>query len=244
MSERGARIWFPKEAYGRERVGACLRPPLQAWGERWFPRKTVAVGDVRVAPVPAAASSADSVAGVQAALDYLERGRRRILEAVLDIDLQSVELSDGDRKLLDRFVRRIVQDLADGLDALAKPGDEDDARQIVVSTIALDGQEILNLSLPDHALAPLMKAQMPQRRGDAAQIARRSDALKQTKVMARGVLGSASLSLDELEGVSVGDVLVLDRGLSEPVDLRMTGSQAVLMRGKLCHSAGQVSIQL
>ncbi|MBV9694044.1 MAG: FliM/FliN family flagellar motor switch protein [Alphaproteobacteria bacterium] len=197
---------------------------------------------MEVAPIKAA--STDSAVGVPAALDFLERGRRRILEAALDADLQSEAFSDGDRKLLELYSQRIARDLADELDALMKGQDESAARYIVSSAIALDGQEVLQLSLPDHALAPLVKSQMTKRRDDKLPLVRRSEALKRIKVTANGILGSTELSLEELQGVSVGDVLVLDRGLGEPVEIRLPGGRAALLRGKLCRSAGQISIQL
>jgi len=52
------------------------------------------------------------------------------------------------------------------------------------------------------------------------------------------------LTMHELEGLSIGDVIVLDRHLDEAVELRLAGNESPAARGKLIRSGTQVSVQL
>lgn len=241
-----ARAWLPKDAFSLEAVGACLAQPVTVWAERWFVRAPAAIAAVRMDAAGAAtpAQPGTVTEGVNAVLELGGHGKRRLLEAALDVDLTAQTLGDGDRRLLDEFARAIVRDLAASLDAVPLTGSDDGAAATVVCTITVAGHDVLSLRVPDCALATMIKAAMTQ--ADAAKpvLARRSDALKRTTLTVLGHLGRAELAIDELESLSIGDVLILDRPLVEPVELRLAGNEAPLARGRLSQDSGAISIQL
>ena len=245
MIAGGARAWLPKDAFSLEAVGACLSGPLAAWAERWFIRAPAAVAAVRAGEAAAPAPQSLNTEGVHAALELSGRGKRRLLEAALDIDLADQPLSEGDRRLLDAFAQQISQDLIAGLDEALSTETQDAGGMPVVSTITVGGHDVFSLLVSDHVLVPLIKAHVPNSPPPRQRpLMRRAEALKRTKLSAYGFLGRAELGLDELEGLNVGDVLVLDRMLAEPVELRLAGKQTALLRGRLCHDGGLVAIQL
>jgi flagellar motor switch/type III secretory pathway protein FliN len=246
MTASGARAWLPKDAFSLEAVGACLSGPLSAWAERWFVRTPAAVAAVRAGEPTAAAPAPQSlnIEGVNAALELSGRGKRRLLEAALDIDLADQPLSEGDRRLLDAFAQKIAQDLVSALDETLSIDDDGATGAPVVSTIAVGGHDVFSLLVSDHVLAPLIKARVVDSCPPARPLIRRIEALKRTKLNAHGFLGRAELGLDELESLNVGDVLVLDRALAEPVELRLAGRETAMARGRLCQDGGLVAIQL
>lgn len=245
MTEPGARAWLPKEAFSLEAVGACLSGPVAAWAERWFVRAPAAIAAVR-ADVPDAAHASHPglvIEGANAVLELNGHGKRRLLEAALDVDLSAQVLSEADRRLLDEFARRVVRDLAvlveESLAADSGGGD-----LTIVSTLAIAGHEALSVSIGDGALAPAIKAAMAGTGAPKPALARRSEAIKRTTLTVRGHLGRAELAFDELENLNVGDVLILDRNLAEPVELKLPGIDVPLARGRLSQSDGALSIQL
>ncbi|HWA90269.1 MAG TPA: FliM/FliN family flagellar motor C-terminal domain-containing protein [Rhizomicrobium sp.] len=243
---QAARAWLPKSAFSLEAVGGCLTGPVTAWSDRWFARAPAAIAAVRVEEeaLQAAAPHGVSVNGARAALDVSGRGKRRLLEAALDLDLAEQPLAETDRRLLDAFALSIVEDLAAALDgafAAATPDGESGTR--IVSTVTVGGSDVLTAAFKDVDLVPLIKKLAPARTALPSMPSRRSEALRKTKLDLHGHLGRAEIALADLEGLGIGDVLVLDRALAEPVELRVTQG-GVLTRGRLCQNGDQFAIQL
>ena len=246
MTEQDARAWLPKGAFSVGAVGACLAAALEIWARRWFLRATAAVAAVRAEEGCAAAPAAQSiqVEGALAALDLGGHGKRRLLEAALDADLASQPLTDGDRRLLDALARRMVEDLLRLLEETLAPGDKSEDASWVAATVVVDGHDVLDLRVPEHVLVPRIKAFAAPVAGPERKLTGRSEALKRTALIAHGFLGRAELGLDELKDMSIGDVLILDRALGDPVELRLAGSPAALARGRLFRTDNAVSLQI
>lgn len=246
MTQGGVRAWLPKGAFSLQAVGQCLSEPLAAWSARWFVRGAVAVAAVHgedAASHPPAPHSV-TVDGAHAALELSGRGKRRLLEAALDTDLAERPLSDGDRRLLDGFARTILDDLAVRVEGMFEAPADGDAADRIVCTITLGTSDVLTVSVASADLVPLLKKRAPAAQASTAATVRRSEALRRTKLDMHGFLGRAEIAMHELKELAAGDILVLDRKLTEPVELRLSDSGAALARGRLCQDANQFSIQL
>lgn len=222
------RNWLPKSAFGEAAVKAGLGDAIAAWSSRWFAGAQAAVASVHHGGGPVT-------------IDMPPRSKRYLLEAALGIELAGQVLCEADRQLLDALAQKIAEDLLAELDRVLGTDDGDGERLGV--RLAIGENEILSLALPEHLLVPVLKRRLGGAMARNKIAASRAEALKKTKLNMHGHIGRADLAISELRQLGAGDVLVLDRMVGEPVELRLAGS--VIARGKLCRgSAGQVSIQL
>ncbi|HEY4116132.1 MAG TPA: FliM/FliN family flagellar motor C-terminal domain-containing protein [Rhizomicrobium sp.] len=171
------------------------------------------------------------------------RGKRFLLEAALNVDLSESPLREGDRRLLDALAEKIIDDLAAHLEAALKPpaGEQEKTLRVV---IAAGANELVVVRATEDALVPLIKAQCSKVRETSAAPSNRLLALRQTPIVAHAHLGQAEVALADLDGLCIGDVLVLDAAVSDPIELRLADCRSVIARGRLCRSADNLSIQL
>ncbi|MEJ0027182.1 MAG: FliM/FliN family flagellar motor C-terminal domain-containing protein [Rhizomicrobium sp.] len=240
---QGVEEWLPRDAFTDERLRAILSEPLARWRERWFVRGTVA-SLASLESDAGAAPAMISLAGSFAGAELREDGVRHLLRAALAIDPSQREANADDRAVLDGFVREIVNDLIAALDtALSDGGDDVGARRVPLA-IELDDRQTMTLSLAAAPMAALIKRTVPSARFALPGVGARSEAVKATPVVLVGVLGSADLAVSDLDGIGVGDVLVLDRSVREPVELRLMDGDRALVRGRLSQKDGCAAIQL
>ena len=81
------------------------------------------------------------------------------------------------------------------------------------------------------------------RRAAAAPVEPLSGALQAQRVVLDGVAGEAELALEELTTLAVGDVLKLNRKISEPLQVRIRGG-GVVCAARLGASKGHTALQL
>ncbi|MEI9930270.1 MAG: FliM/FliN family flagellar motor C-terminal domain-containing protein [Rhizomicrobium sp.] len=244
MTGVGARAWLPKSAFTREAVEGALSEPLQAWAARWFARATLGVARVDFSSEASIAPASNirlTGSGVEVELTGI--GKRHLLEAALDADLSNNVLTGPDRRLLDMFVRNVLEDLVSQFEKTFGPNIENDGNR-VIARLALAGHDVLTLHVPEVSLIAVLKRSKHRENSPASTLVRRSAALRHTVLHAYGYLGSTEIGIAELEALGAGDVLVLDRALDENIDLRLTDGGTTFLRGRLCEDAGGYSIQL
>jgi flagellar motor switch/type III secretory pathway protein FliN len=236
--------WLPRQAFSKDAVAAALADWLADWSARWFTRAQAAVTAVRAGDgdPPSLAPDWFSVHGAHAALAMSARGKRYLLEAALAVELAEHELRVGDRLLLDSLAEEIVRDIVAVLDDAAGLGESRGGQQLLIA-VAIESNAILELIVPASLLVPKLKARMA-RSQTSGRLAQRIDALRSTRLVVQARLGRAEFPINELRGLSVGDVVVMDHALSDPIDLCLAGQDVALARGRLCRSGTQVSIQL
>lgn len=236
--------WLPPEAFSPDAIKAALSGPVAGWSASWLARGTVVISTVRAGEAGPAAQRCLAVRGVHAALEMPGLGKRFLLEAMLDVALAEVTLCDGDRQTLDLLATKAADDLVARLDAAFGTADPGDGGAWVRLSLSLEGNELLGVGFPAHACVALLKARLGGAHPPAHAPRGRGEALARTRLVAQGLIGNAELPVNELRLLSVGDVLVLDRALGEPVELRLPGSPHAFARGRLLRSGGQISIQL
>ena len=238
----GVKHWLPRGAYTDDAVKAALCEPVARWSGRWFGRETAAVATVLHWP-ETAPPQARVFSGSVAEAQMSGPGKRRVLEAALDVDLAAQALGEGDRRVLDGLAQRIAEDLVAVLDETfgGNAGHGDDAR--IGAMLSLRGGDALAVTLPSQVLVPALKARLGAVRKPTSAPRERVQALGPLRVMACGVLGSADLSVSDVDALGIGDVVILDRTLSEPVELRIAESGNRIGKGKLSRNGGRVAIQ-
>jgi len=239
------RNWLPRTAFSEQTVKACLGNLVSNWSSAWFAHAPAAISAVRVGDAENSVKpQIEIVRGNHAEIRMTAPGKRRLLEALFDVDLSTLTLQEGDRRLLDLGAERVLKDLAARFDdAFSKEVSGDRTASLTI-TISTGIHDVLQIALPEHLIVPMIKARLSRTALGPAPLLRRSDALRRTSVRAKGVVGSAELPIAELDGIGIGDVLVLNKALGEPVELRLADGDVPVAAGMLRKTAGQVSIQL
>jgi flagellar motor switch/type III secretory pathway protein FliN len=229
------RDWLPADAFTGTAVEAALAAVIAQWSERWFKRADIGV---RIASTNRAAAQDDV-----AAVEFPESGKRVLLEAALGMPVAGQSVTDGDRRVLDVFAIQIAEDLATALTKAFGTATSANAGRSITAMFSLSEGDLLSVSFPEHVVVPMLKARLIKSKLATGAMRKRIEALSQTKLSVEGVLGRAELAMSDLDELAVGDVVILDRALHEAIELRLSGSDRVIGRGKLGRSDGQISIQ-
>jgi flagellar motor switch/type III secretory pathway protein FliN len=240
--------WLPRDAYGADAVKAALAGIVADWSAAWFARHAVTISAVRAgreALVPAR-SGGLSVEGYPVRAELSESGEQHLLEATLDVDLSANPPNGKDTTLLKAVAAEAVEDLVkalnNGLEAGNPTGPTVGAKQINI-ILSVAGNAMMTLMLPEHSLVSALKARLGPPAASATALVSRVAALSTTRVVAEGLLGRAEIEVSDLKGLSAGDVLLLDRSLSEPVELRLVSGVTQVGAGKLGRQDSRVSIE-
>jgi hypothetical protein len=238
-----ARAWLPKEAFSQSAVKAALAASVARWSERWFARRQAVISAVRLlGEIPPDAPQALRIRGQAATAELTGRGKRVLLEAMLDADLSERQPGEGDHRVLETLAREALEDFVAALEESGSDGAG--AAPWVSITVSLSGSDTLAAYVPASLVAALIKVNLRAPDRSRAMLHDRIAALGPMRVKTEGILGRVELGLSELKGLSTGDVLVLDRALGAPVDLRLCAGHDVVATGRLCRDGGQISIQL
>lgn len=226
-----ARSWLPASTLGLDIVGPALAPLLDAWTDSWFTRaRTELVACQQLDRVPAQAAAAQRIMLEHSGcfLDLSARGKRTLLEAALGIDLSEVALAEADHRLLDSFATDIGDDLLKRIDPAPHPAKD----SLFRLELKLNHEELLFLHCPASLLISAIKARA-QQNSKLTPLDRRWNAVGSASITAAALAGRALLSIDELDGLGVGDVVILDRRTDDPIDLVLASSGEVIAHGKI-----------
>jgi flagellar motor switch/type III secretory pathway protein FliN len=255
---RAVRDWLPIEAVAGEAARSVLDTAVRDWCSAFFARRPFRVD--RIKPVPAGARSSEGPAwrsyssNVAISVQRLTAGQ--LVARALDADLGAVAVSDQDRLLLDAFERKLFAELAAKIEAALGSMDRayDSPREIAdpfgpeggaVAILAEDnGARLMSLALPGRVLLPLCKRSISPSSPSKGRLKSPASALAPTEVVVEATLGSAEIALADLRDLAPGDVLVLNRALGEPADIRLKGAETVIARARLIEVGGQMALSL
>jgi len=239
-----ARTWLPANSFTLERVREALGDILDDWARSWMGSTTMTVARVNTAQALGRLSEDAELRSSDGTIDLVlsGHGKRNLIEAALRVELAGAPLNDADHRLLTLFAKKLVDDLAEKIRrSIGEDTGQDDAR--IALTLALDGKDSMSLALPRSTIAQCIKARIA-RSSRAIKPTRRRIALASTFVGIEAVLGRVSLSVEDLKGLAIGDVLVLDRPATAPVDLKISETGRHLRSGILQSDHGRVAVQL
>jgi flagellar motor switch/type III secretory pathway protein FliN len=234
--------WLPKDAFVGRAAKDVLSGPVADWSARWIARAPAAVSRLRLVEGGLARRD-QSISGEHVELEMPGSGKRCLLEALLDVDLTEHQRSEGDMRVLDALADVVCKDLIRTFEAIVAGHAVDEAGGRLKLTLTIGRNDICEATLPASSMVPLLKRQFGNATNDRP-LSRLSAALRHVHVSTRVVLGDVELSLNEVRELGVGDVVVVDRAVGDPVDLRLPSSTRPLARGKLGRNGNQISIQL
>lgn len=236
--------WLPDEAFSGPTLTGLFSGPVNAWAAEWFAGATVVVAAVAGRePLPAQPGVQQFQHGC-ITLSLLGAGKRRVLEAVLGLDLAQQTLTEADRHILDVLATEIVEDLGKRLQTELGASDAPTTDRCSTLVLSMAGRELLAFRCPKHLLVPLLKKRSIPSVSKRGGLGSRMKALGGMPVVAEALLGHVELAVADIEGLAVGDVLVLDRSLTEPAELRLAGAERIFARGKVQRNNNRTAIQL
>jgi len=240
------RAWLPDAALTLDRISAALSICLQEWAQAWI-GDAVTAAQVQFSDAAQISAQTGRVhaAGSASTVSSDGRGKRTLLEALLGTSLHGHVLTERDHRLLDGLAGRALEDLVARCDRLvgAFPAPAETARVLVV-TLRCPAGEIAKLELPHAALAGLVKASLGDNHGKAMSVSSRAQALDEATVEIEAVLGENILRFEDVAGLAVGDVLLLDRSLDEPAQIRIAQAGVTLGAGVLSRDGNRVALTI
>lgn len=260
-----AQTWLPLGVATRDAVQAAIGRAVADWADLWFPRPQVAVSGFKPTmgePRDDADGSGWRVYRKTVAISCPRRSGSRLAGWALDAPLADLSPRKGDRRLLELFERTLIEDLALkvelalGVDGpAAAPASVHPQPQVLRNpfgklggvAVALTedfGAPLLSLAIPLAALLPLCRASLAPAARKPAALASFAQALGSADLTIEATLGNAEVPVADLRALAPGDVLVLQRGLADAVDVSLAGSETTFARAKLIDLDGQMALAL
>lgn len=230
----------------RARIGEIVGD----WSQDWFPRLRLAIGRWELAVGdPWSGVEGVRVQGRALGLARGERASQRLYERAFDTDLSGTPLTDADRRVTDDFAEQMLHDLAVRIEAGLglragdpSPGPKTGGVKIALSDEA--GAALIWLVAPLSAVAPFCRAALPPARPPSEALQPRRTAVAADRLKLEAVLGHVELTIGDLKSLALGDVLVLDRALDEPAQLREPRTGRVVLAGDLTPLEADMALRL
>ena len=235
MKARAARPWLPETALAGGLGDALLADQVSQWSEKW-----IAAGEVKLMRGLGPVSDFRSPKGGRwllhpegIALWVDEAADMRVAALMLDHRIEARDLREGDRKLIAGLSERALADFCSLLAASFGVGGSVrwTPRAVVAdkewhaprsAALAVGGECLLELVVETDLLVQLVRK--AAKKPFTGKIQPFADGLRDQPVEVGAAIGRSRTRLDELTTLQPGDVLLLDRNLSEPVELAVNGA--------------------
>lgn len=244
------RSWLPWEIAEQAVARAAVTQIVEEWATEWFAAKPFGAAEWRAArgAVPTLVDAAGEWIrrGAGVALHLPSNTLAELVGLALQLDPQSIDTTDSDQQLQQAFGRRMMQDLAERFDQrIAPDGGLETAGQghLELTLAQQDSRQIMRLYLPFAALVALHRAARPLKAGNVPLTAM-TTALADTPVPVRAFLGSATVNLEDLRGLSAGDTLVLSTLLADGIAVAAGRTDAVFASAELLQEDQRLVLRL
>ena len=258
---RKAATWLPIGIVMRDDVRFVVGAAVEQWSKVWFSRVRLRLGVVK--PVaPGMRGYGDEggwrAPGSAVAINSSPRATARLADWALDAGLEASRAGPTatDSRLLALFESRLIDDLALRVDRAlgivrgsdnAAPAGDDPLRGRGGGLFPIcdeSGSRLFWMAAPFEPLADLCRRSLAPRSARATPLIARRAALASQTVTIEASLGEVELTLNELQNLAPGDVLVLNRGLSDPIDIRRSGQNTVVARARMIQDEGHLALAL
>ena len=249
--------WLPLNSALLDDVRGRLASAVAAWSSTWFGQTGVSLSRL-----DRRGRGQDAIDGGTSwhygrsglSISGSKRAKDRLLELALDTNLNQVLLTDKDRVLLGAYADELVGDLTGRLEAALVIASDLQSPRVaaldpnthaggLTATLAdAHGAPLIGISIALEAVMPLYLSRLPQRGPASEPLQRLSSAVATEPVALEVNLGQAELSMSELKGLAVGDVLVLDSLINDPATICLPHGGALAARAKLTEIAGELAL--
>jgi flagellar motor switch/type III secretory pathway protein FliN len=220
--------WLPPDALSPERVQPLLARIVDAWSGHWFAgaRAAEAAAFRDNGPRETGWRSLPNVASIALTAD----ASAAIAGAMIGATVPRANLRPGDRTIVEHLASTCADDLLRRLGEIASPG----SRAVEIARGQMDlpdcswwellvGPEKrrVKLALARSTMIELIRRQLPA--PDNRPLQSRRKGLAGQRIAIDAELGRCPISLADLQDLSIGDVLIVDRSTNTPVDVRVNG---------------------
>jgi flagellar motor switch/type III secretory pathway protein FliN len=227
-------IWLPPEFISQPALNAALAELLGAWTKEWF---TAAITDATIVDMTDLQKTIvkrDYAYEGEFLQAYVpQRSRGLLLNGALGYRIEQEFCNESDNLLLDALVERIISDLIERFENRMGQFAASANEQRLALKIGFSDEALCTLVAPAQAFAPLIKEIADRSDPSRTKPARRRDALASLPVDLEAVLGTAEVSVDDVHGLAVGDILLLDAPADGMADLRIINTTQKIISGKI-----------
>lgn len=216
--------WMPREALCGERAAQPLARMIAEWSETWFPGG----GEWAAAHAFQSPRPGDwSILRQEASFNLVGKPKAMIdLAFALLGEHPREELTETDLRLLRRLAARAVDDLGARIETCLSPAAC--AVDPVVQAnwhlgIGPAGRSVLAVGVSQPTLVAIGRTAFAPVRNSPPLLVAARDAIDSVELPTAGRIGTARLSVEQIDAVAVGDILVLDEGAGARVQLIVAG---------------------
>ena len=229
---QSVRDWLPIAACADDSVCRALSDVVSSWSSRWFAGAGYAMSPpvVRGLKSPFGASKPEWHSIGAAFIDWNMADGIALARRSLDAPRPHPVTLDTDTVLLRTFADEILDDLGAAIQHKLNFKGDSEALQLATSPLAQSGGldvhlddsgngPRLRIAIPAAHIVPFRKALIGSARTHVANPVRFSETVADANLHFMAVLGDAHISAADLTALAIGDVLVLNSSLSDPITL-------------------------
>jgi len=236
-----AKGWLPQCAFTDQALRLVLSDGILSWAQRWMCGHSVEMSGFHQGKAQRQALRTLRIQIASAEVELSGHEKRVLLEALLNASLESRVMNEGDHRILDDFLTKAIKDLLSAFDVVEP---SEGGGEWVSFKLGMAGKDFATVALRTGSLVSKVKGlYRPNERDDDKPVSRLA-ALRSVTLVTEGILGRAELTLDDIGDLAVGDVVILDRPIDDPVQLRILTTGQIVREGHLIRTGNHVAIQL
>jgi len=228
------RAWLPDSALGAGGLDQALADAARQWSTKWLARKSVRpLGTLAAARMPPGEGARWLVLDDDVAIAISDAAADRLAMLMLGESMPPATVADADRGVLGRLIDAALQDLCRHIAEALGFSPETRWRELGAGEVSsIDRMCQLGVDTATPLLHFAVATDVLIARAKAR--AGRSPMRERVRPVAAGLaaqqvdisasLGRCALTLADLAGLGVGDVLVLDRTAEAPLALSVNGA--------------------
>ena len=254
-----ARAWAALGVLDRPVVRDLVARVLDEWSQAWFVQQRFAVSYWKTAKsdtVNDKCGAGWTTPGNWVGVSCSWRASRRLAEHALDVRLSEMRVGQGDEKVLSNFEARLLEDLANRVESafcgdleseklsIGPNGPFEGGGGVIVGVALPDAPTLLSISIPVSRVVRFCRTDMRPSDGQRPTLTPRLKSIAAVQLQLEAILGQVEISIPELRALVVGDVLVLDRGLDDLVDVAASRSGSQIAQARFTEREGCKAVAL
>lgn len=235
----------------RDFVTEKVRECVHAWADEWLARGSVLPALNQALNVSAdrwveAQSTPLNAISIGWTKNWVDQAKMNLAGHAADVDGSSSS-SVLQLAIVDASMEDLARCLCGSTNVVSRP-DDGPAEQVAAAgsgflafSCQMEGKECFQIvAWPDWVASFRSK---PSQRRQQPQLVPAVEALGSESVLVRAIIGEAELSIGDFATLAIGDVVIIDRRIKEPIPVSVDSGD-VFAGGHLCTSSGRRAIEL
>lgn len=251
--------WSPLGILDRPALRETVSREVEAWSRAWFSSQRFAITYWKLAQADHVDDSCGggwTTPGQWVGVSCSWRASRRLAEHALDVRLGEEKVTQDDERVLAAFETKMIKDLSDRLEAaFSDPTVSQDsdleptppfegAGGVVVGLAVAGAPTLMSISIPLAKVAAFCRASIPPPPHRQVALESRRRAILGEPIHLDVILGQVEISIPEIRALVAGDVLVLDQGLDDFVNIASVKSKTRIAQARFTERDGAKAVAL